>query len=71
MPRHVHPRACLRGAARSGTAAITTFGVAASEALAGIAGLGPAEIARFGNDILAVVRHRTDGLATAGDGEIA
>ncbi|HEX3475102.1 MAG TPA: HRDC domain-containing protein, partial [Kofleriaceae bacterium] len=37
------------------------------EALARIAGLGPSKIARFGDDILAVVRRHAAGVATAGD----
>jgi hypothetical protein len=37
------------------------------EALARIAGLGPSKIARFGDDILAVVRRHAAGVATAGE----
>jgi ATP-dependent DNA helicase RecQ len=52
---------------RSVIAAIDRQRPTSREALARIAGLGPSKIARFGDDILAVVRRHADGVATAGD----
>jgi superfamily II DNA helicase RecQ len=52
---------------RSVIAAIDRQRPTSREALARIAGLGPSKIARFGDDILAVVRRHASGVATAGD----
>jgi ATP-dependent DNA helicase RecQ len=52
---------------RSVIAAIDRQRPTSREALARIAGLGPSKIARFGDDILAVVRRHATGVATAGD----
>jgi ATP-dependent DNA helicase RecQ len=52
---------------RSVIAAIDRQRPTSREALARIAGLGPSKIARFGDDILAVVRRHAAGVATAGD----
>jgi ATP-dependent DNA helicase RecQ len=53
---------------RSVIAAIDRQRPTSREALARIAGLGPSKIARFGDDILAVVRRHAGGLTTASDG---
>ncbi|TMQ27769.1 MAG: RecQ family ATP-dependent DNA helicase [Deltaproteobacteria bacterium] len=52
---------------RSVIAAIDRQRPTSRDALARIAGLGPSKIARFGDDILAVVRRHAAGVATAGD----
>ena len=53
---------------RSVIAAIDRQRPSSREALARIAGLGPSKIARFGDDILAVVLRHADGFATERDG---
>ena len=52
---------------RSVMAAIDRQRPTSREALARIAGLGPSKIARFGDDILAIVRRHAGGVATPGD----
>ncbi|HMG24361.1 MAG TPA: HRDC domain-containing protein, partial [Kofleriaceae bacterium] len=53
---------------RSVIAAIDQQRPTSRDALARISGLGPSKIARFGDDILAVVRRHAGGEATASDG---
>ena len=53
---------------RSVIAAIDQQRPTSREALARIAGLGPSKIARFGDDILAVVRRHAGGVQAASDG---